>query len=172
MSTRRRWKEGRDKRERGRFLALPYAVLISRAYLSLSPHAVKLLIDLGVQYNGRNNGDLGIAWRLMRLRGWRSEETLAKAKRELLQTQLIVETRKGGRPNRASLYALTFFALDHCDGKLDIAPPGFPYGAWKTMERLSITMPIARNDAGTAQKNAVFATPAVVESPGLLRLSY
>ena len=73
----------------------------------------------------------------MRPRGWRSEETLAKAKRELLQTQLIVETRKGWRPNRASLYALMFFALDYCDGKLAIiAPAGFPYGAWKLMDRL------------------------------------
>lgn len=166
MTARRRWKEGRDKRERGRFLALPYAVLTSRAYLSLSPHAVKLLIDLGVQYNGRNNGDLGVAWRLMSLRGWRSEETLAKAKRELLHTQLIVETRKGWRPNRASLYALTFFALDYCDGKLDIASAGFPYGAWKLMERLSLPMTIARNHTGNAQKNAALTTPVVVEAPG------
>ena len=58
MTARRRWKEGRDKRERGRFLALPYAVLTSAAYLSLSPHGIKLLIDLGVHYNGSNNGDL------------------------------------------------------------------------------------------------------------------
>ena len=115
MAARDRWKEGRDKRERGRFLALPYAVLTSAAYLSLSPHGIKLLIDLGAQYNGSNNGDLSAAWKLMRPRGWRSEETLAKAKKELLRTQLIVETRKGWRPNRASLYAITFFALDHCD---------------------------------------------------------
>jgi hypothetical protein len=146
LPTSRRWKAARGKRERGRFLALPYAVLTSAAYLSLSPHGIKLLIDLGVQYNGSNNGDLSAAWKLMRPRGWRSEETLAKAKRELLQTQLIVETRKGWRPNRASPYALTFFALDYCDGKLDIAPAGFPYGAWKLMERLSRPMAHARID--------------------------
>ena len=108
MAARDRWKEGRDNRERGRFLALPYAVLTSAAYLSLSPYGIKLLIDLGAQYNGRNNGDLSAAWKLMRPRGWRSEETLAKAKKELLRTQLIVETRKGWRPNRASLYASRF----------------------------------------------------------------
>jgi len=95
MAARDRWKESRDNRERGRFLALPYAVLTSTAYLSLSPHGIKLLIDLGAQYNGSNNGDLSAAWKLMRPRGWRSEETLAKAKKELLRTQLIVETRKG-----------------------------------------------------------------------------
>lgn len=171
MTARQRWKEGRNKRERGRFLALPYAVLTSAAYLSLSPHGIKLLIDLGVQYNGSNNGDLSAAWKLMRPRGWRSEETLAKAKRELLQTQLIVETRKGWRPNRASLYALTFFALDYCDGKLDIALVGFPYGAWRLMDRPLPPRARARQDTGKAQKNSVLTTPAVVAGAGQLRLA-
>src|SRR5258705_629404 len=131
MSGRRDWKDGRVKRERGQFLALPRAVLESSAYLGLSTYAVKLLVDFGVQYNGSNNGDLAAVWRFMRARGWRSQETLARAKKELLDSQLIVETRKGGRPNRASLYALTFFRLDYCEGKLDISATGFPYGAWK-----------------------------------------
>jgi len=170
MTARDRWKEGRDKRERGRFLALPYAVLTSAAYLSLSPHGIKLLIDLGAQYNGSNNGDLSAAWKLMRPRGWRSEETLAKAKKELLRTQLIVETRKGWRPNRASLYAITFFALDHCDGKLDITPRGFPYGAWKLMDRLPPPKMQVRRETGEAQENAVLTTPAVVAGLGQLRL--
>jgi hypothetical protein len=130
MSARQRWKAASAKRERGQFLALPRAVLESPAYLGLSPYAVKLLVDLGVQYNGTNNGDLCAVWKFMRRRGWRSQETLAKAKRELLEVQLVVETRKGGRPNRASLYALTFFHLDYCGGKLDVTPIGFPYGGW------------------------------------------
>jgi hypothetical protein len=74
--------------------------------------------------------------------------------------------RWGGRPNRASLYALTFFALYYCDGKLDIAPPGFQYGAWKPMERLSLPMTSVRNDTPKAQKNAALTTPVVVEAPG------
>ncbi len=166
MASRRRWKEAREKRERGGFLALPHAVTASRAYLTLSAHGVKLLIDLGAQYNGRNNGDLCAAWRLMQPRGWRSEDTLAKAKRELLQTQLIVEARKGWRPNRATLYALTFFALDDCDGKLDITPAGFPYGAWKLLERLSLPLARVRRGEGRVQKNAVPTTPAVVKGAG------
>jgi len=134
MTTRRSWKDGRIKRERGQFLALPRAVLESPAYLCLSPYAVKLLVDFGVQYNGGNNGDLAAVWRFMRRRGWRSQETLAKAKRELLDAQLIVETRKGGRPNRVSLYAITFFHIDYCGGKFDITTLGFPYGAWRDVK--------------------------------------
>ena len=158
LSTHRSWKAARDRRARGRFLALPYAVLSSAAYLSLSPHGIKLLIDLGMQYYGLNNGDLCAAWKLMRRRGWRSEETLAKAKKELLQAQLIVETRKGGRPNRTTLYALTFFALDLCEGKLDITPAGFPYGAWQefapSIESTTPTSTLTRES---------LTTPAVVE---------
>lgn len=131
MNRRSRWKESRTKREPGLFVALPHAVLNSAAFLALSPHGVKLLIDLALQYRHDNNGDLCAAWRLMQPRGWRSEETLAKAKKELLEVGLLVETRKGGRPNRASLYALTYYTLDHCNGKLDITPAGFPQGAWR-----------------------------------------
>ena len=57
-------------------------------------------------------------------------------------------------------------AFDYCDGKRVIAPPGFPYGAWKLMERLSLPMTSVRNDTGKAQKNAALATPVVVEAPG------
>ena len=67
----------------------------------------------------------------MRLRGWRSEATLMKAKRELIEMGLIVETRKGARPNKASLYAVTFYALDECGGKLEMSPRAFPRGAYK-----------------------------------------
>ena len=48
----------------------------------------------------------------MKPRGWKSEDTLNRAKRELLSAELIFEARKGRRPNVCSLYALTWFALD------------------------------------------------------------
>lgn len=75
------------------------------------------MLDLAMQYRGDNNGDLGAAWKVMQPRGWRSEETLQKAKRDLIDQGLILETRKGARPNKASLYAVTWCALDHCGGK-------------------------------------------------------
>jgi hypothetical protein len=90
-----------------------------------------LLFDLLAQYRGNNNGDLCAAWKLMQPRGWKSEETLHKAKLQLLEAGLMVETRKGARPNKASLYALTWYSLDECGGKLDISVQGFPRGAYK-----------------------------------------
>jgi len=67
----------------------------------------------------------------MQPRGWRSELTLQRAKRELIELGLIVETRKGARPNKASLYAVTWCALDQCKGKLDIPLATFPRGAYR-----------------------------------------
>lgn len=126
-----RWKSAKLKADGGTFVRLPLSVLNSRAYLDASPHARVLLIDLAMQYRGDNNGDLCAAWKLMKPRGWRSEATLNKAKKELLVLGLIVETRKGARPNKASLYALTWCDLDPCGGKLEMTTRSFPRGAYK-----------------------------------------
>ena len=76
----------RRRRIKGRqairqFLMLPHNVLNHPKYVSLSPRAVKLLLDIAVQYNGRNNGDLCAPLSLMRLRGWNSSDQLHKAKK-------------------------------------------------------------------------------------------
>jgi hypothetical protein len=118
-------------RDGGQFVAVPHQVLNSSAYLSLGAYAVKLLFDLAVQYRGDNNGDLCASFKFMQARGWKSKETLQKAKNELLKVGLIVETRKGWRPNKASLYAITWFDLDFCKGKLDIDTKGYQRSAYK-----------------------------------------
>jgi hypothetical protein len=136
-----KWKEAKEKRDSGAFMTLPLVVLNSRAYIEASPHARMLLIDLFAQYRGDNNGDLSACWKFMQPRGWRSEATLSKAKRQLIDLGLIVETRKGARPNKASLYAVTWCALDHCGGKLDISLQSFPRGAYKLRDPLPAINP-------------------------------
>ncbi|OIQ81585.1 hypothetical protein GALL_366380 [mine drainage metagenome] len=120
MARNSRFKNAKDKRDGGAFVTLPAAVLNGAAYLGIGAHARMLLFDLLAQYRGNNNGDLCAAYSLMKIRGWKSTHTLQAAKSELLEAGLIVETRKGARPNLASLYALTWYALDDCNGKLDI----------------------------------------------------
>ena len=119
-------KHAKHNRDPGQFAAIPFSVLDSRAFLNCGAHSRMLLLDLCRQFRGNNNGDLCVPWKHMKDRGWKSQETLSKAKRELLRWGLIVETRKGGFPNKASLYALTWLGLDHCNGKLDISNKGFP----------------------------------------------
>ena len=131
MARRSRHKDAKDKRDGGTFIAIPRSVIESDAYMGLSAQAKALLIDIFAQYRGDNNGDLCAAWTVMKRRGWKSEETLNNAKKALLRSGLLVETRKGCRPNKCSLYAVTWCTLDYCNGKLDITPQGFPRGAYR-----------------------------------------
>ena len=141
MARSKQWKSERDKRDGGGFVAIPLTVLNSVAFRQASPHAKALLMDLVAQLRAENNGDLAACWRFMKDRGWQSQTTLLKAKRELIDRGLIVETRMGARPNKASLYAVTWRALDHCDGKLEIGSQSFPRGAYRLLDPLPAMKP-------------------------------
>ncbi|MBK7614316.1 MAG: hypothetical protein IPJ08_07520 [Burkholderiales bacterium] len=105
-------------------MGIPLSVYESPPFAALNPWALKLLIDVAVQYNGHNNGDLSAAWKLMEARGWHSETTLNKAKKELLAAGYLVEMRKGRRPNVCTLFALTWRPLNPSP-KHDFGPNGF-----------------------------------------------
>ncbi|OGS93307.1 MAG: hypothetical protein A2061_06495 [Gallionellales bacterium GWA2_59_43] len=152
-----RYKNAADKRDSGGHVAIPFSVLNGAAYLGLSAHARMLLFDLAAQYRGNNNGDLCAAFKsLMRARGWKSEETLNNAKRSLLEAGLIFETRKGGFPNKCALFALTWYALDDCGGKLDITAQSFPRSAYRLKDPRPVIAP-------RMLKNASLTTAGVVE---------
>jgi hypothetical protein len=113
------------------FVQVPHRLLNEKKYCELSPIAVKLLFDLYAEYRGSNNGDFSIAWRLMQPRGWKSKQTLYKARNQLLEKGFLVQTRFGGR-NYCSLYAVTWQAIDECNGKLEIPPTRVAPGTWKS----------------------------------------
>ena len=140
------------------FLALPYSVLNSPLFLALTPHAVKLLLDVAAQYRGDNNGDLAMAWKLMKPRGWRSEATLHKAKNELLDAGFLYETRKGRRPNVCSLFALTWPMLDKNDKFDPGAAAGFIRGEFRFKAPLKVIARAGKHAAPTS--HAVVARAA------------
>ncbi len=154
--SRKPFKGAKEKRDGGAFITVPLSVLTSRAYTEATPYARMLLFDLFMQYRGSNNGDLCAAWKFMQPRGWRSPLTLQRAKQELIRLGLVVETRKGARPNKASLYAVTWCALDDCKGKLDISPAVFSRGAYRFHDPAPII----------AVKNAGLTTPREVAETG------
>lgn len=125
------WERKNNRKQKGQYFALPHAVMTSENYVRLSSHAVKLLNDLGLQYNGKNNGDLCATWSMMQQRGWKSTATLYKAVKELLDYGFIIVSRYGGR-HRATLYALTWNNVDECKGKLEINSTVAPLGYWMT----------------------------------------
>jgi len=99
-----------------------------------SKKARALLLDIGAQYRGNNNGDLAAPWSWMRARGWKSKDTLKRALDELLQAGMIELTRQGGLhcPN---LYAVTWIGIDDCSGKLDVKPNPVPSNLWRQPAR-------------------------------------
>ena len=109
-------------------------------------------------YNGRNNGDLAAAWKLMQPRGWNSETTLHKAKKELIAAGFIIEMRKGKRPNSCSLFALTWRPLNPSP-KHDFGPNGFQAYAYL---KKSQPAPATRVQAA----GAVLTPPAVACGAG------
>ena len=124
------------RRNKGRmmtdsFVRIPHHVINHEHFRSLSPRATKLLIDLLAQYRGYNNGDLCAPLSLMRERGWNSSDQLQKAKNEVIEKDVIIVTRQGGI-NKCSLYAVTWFPIDECNGKLDVASTTTAPVNWKT----------------------------------------
>lgn len=116
---------GKDRHERsedrvgvdGPWIGLPLRFLQSRACAELSPHALKLLVDLMsmLKPNAGQNGDIWPSADMLEARGWASEASRAAAMRELRETGLVVITRRrSGR--RCELIALTLWPL-RCDTK-------------------------------------------------------
>jgi len=86
----KKYTDGKGRAEKSIYFGLPHNLINTWKYRSLSAHAVKLMIDLGSQYRGFNNGDLCLSWSVMEQYGWRSRSTLLKAKNELLTVALLL----------------------------------------------------------------------------------
>ena len=110
---------GKDIHQDSRgFAGVPRTIMDSADYKSLTGNAVKLLLDFAYQYKGdkaKNNGDLSCAYSVLSKRGFNSKSTLQRCKKELLDRDLIRETRKGvsgvGGKRLCSLYAVTWGVL-------------------------------------------------------------
>ena len=122
--------KAKGRRGTGRFVALPLSILESQEYARLNGNAVKALVDLFSQYNGKNNGDFTAAWSVMQKRGWKSKATLYSSLNLLLDLKWIVKTRQGGK-HVCTLYGVTWQNIDDCKGKLDIKSTNVASGAWR-----------------------------------------
>jgi hypothetical protein len=135
-----RLKDNYDKEKRrkkwggGPFIALSRPFLNSYLLKILSPLATRLLFNLLSQYNGMNNGDLTLAWSVMENYGWSGRSTLEKARKQLMECGLLLLSRQGGK-HKPSLYALSLFSIDECNGKLEeLKPTEAPPNDWLKAE--------------------------------------
>jgi hypothetical protein len=125
-------RKGHDtSRDQGGFVALPWSVLDCPAYARLSHPARSLLWEFARQYVKDNNGRLLASGVYLAKRGWKSQDVVTRAKRELLDAGFIHETVMGHRPNKASWYAVTWRALDKLPGYDAEAIETFKRGAYQ-----------------------------------------
>ena len=126
-NARNKLNKGDSGRMAGGFVALPWTVMDSDAYVNLSHPARSLLMEIARQYVRDNNGRLLASGAYLAKRGWRSNDVIVRAKRELIDAGFIHELVMGHRPNKASWYAVTWQRLDKI--------PGYDAGAADTFRR-------------------------------------
>lgn len=155
-------------RDPGAFVAIPYSVLDSKAYIGLSYPAKALLLELARQYRGDDNGRLLLERKKLAARGWTSPEVIQRARDQLIGAGLVHETVKGRRPNKASWYAITWYTLDKLEGFDPGTALTFSRGAYREFtspkRQIPSTPPVQeRAPIGTApvQGEPAASTPPV-----------
>ena len=133
MPTKKNYPQAKGRRNKDGYFHLPHQIANQKNIAEMSAYAKALLLDLGAQYKGYNNGDLSIVWQFMEKRGWRSKTTLYKARDELLQNNLIVFTQHGDK-KRPTLYGFTWRTIDKVSEDISVTEKikkGDVIGGWK-----------------------------------------
>lgn len=160
----------------GSYSPLPHALLDSNAYTGASVTAKALLMELVRQHDGRNNGRLHLAHSWLSGRGWLSKSIIEKARGELIERELIVQSRQGGLVIGPTWFALSWLPVSNFTG-LDISPRSYTPGAW----RLCQLPPTSRRKApqqkreshpdhrGSTDPTTGAARPAIDPTTGAIR---
>lgn len=151
----------------GAWVAMPLQFLSSRACASLSPVALKMLIDLCGQLgpNARGNGDLSAAPSVMRAKGWNSNATRKAALDELVAAELLCVTRHGNR-RQCALYAVTLWPMA-CDfSKLDHGPGAYSVNNWRGARDEAASKPTDDQPATWATPRKNEKSPPATGAPG------
>ncbi len=103
-------------KQKERFIGIPYRVANSVQFAALSAFENKLVLDLLLQYSGRNNGALSPTYSLLCKRGW-AKGSLYRTFQSLEAKGFIVVTRRGWKQRgKPTLVALTWRGIDEVPG--------------------------------------------------------
>jgi len=126
---RRQPKKGQSK---GRFARLPVSVLNTPAVTTLRHAEFRVLALLAAQYDGYNNGALGLTFAQARENGISSKNTLYGALSVLLRHKLIEQTFPASRvPPRPTMYALAWCPIDDTEWSRKTSVPSHDYRRFK-----------------------------------------
>lgn len=113
----------------GSFSGIPHAVLDSQAFIGATDKAKSLLFALIRQSNGKNNGHLHLTDKWLRAKGWTSTSQNKKARDELLERGLIVQTYRGGLNAGCDKFALTWLDISNFINT-DLSAQTYHKGGW------------------------------------------
>jgi len=132
----------------GLYGAIPHAVMDGVAFKGASYPAKALLFELMRQHSGKNNGHLQLSFSWLQGRGWKSRDVIQRARDEIIERGLLIQTRQGGLNIGASRYAVTWLKISNFVG-LEIQGKDYHPGAWGFMD----TLPVAKQNAATSPPN-------------------
>lgn len=148
--------KGRSTTER--FLALPYHLLNSPAWLSLSAVTRCVFIELAARYKGNNNGYLALSVRDAAERVGCSKDSAARALADLIARGFIECCARGHfdrKSPHASEYRLTLYSCDRTGARASKA-----FMSWRDEPAKSVAGPMA----GTAGRMGGTVTPITQEN--------
>ena len=161
----RKNKQARLESISGGYAPIPWAVLDSVSFKGASEKAKALLFALMRQHNGNNNGHLHLAKKWLYNQGWTCHENNSKARNELIERGLVVQTKWGGLNMGADLFALTWYDITNYVG-LDISAKGYSRGAY-TLCNLAPTPrrkpPVTKQNARTDSRTSTVPTTVPVK---------
>ena len=126
----RQSKKSRPEFISGGYGAIPWIVIDSISFKGASDKAKALLFALMRQHSGNNNGHLHLAKKWLYNQGWTCHENNAKARKELIERGLVVQTKWGGLNMGADLFALTWHDITNYVG-LDITAKSYVRSAYQ-----------------------------------------
>lgn len=124
-----RKKQARPETISGGYGPIPWAVMDSVSFKGASDKAKSLLFALMRQHNGCNNGHFHLAKKWLYNQGWTCDENNRKARKELIERGLIVQTKWGGLNMGPDLFAVTWYPISNYVG-LEITAVNFIRGAY------------------------------------------
>ncbi|TQE98268.1 MAG: hypothetical protein FKY71_14740 [Spiribacter salinus] len=126
----------KGRRIRGRFAHLPHAVMNHPVVSSLSHAQFRVLMLMAGQFDGHNNGALGLTAKQAANQGIGSERTFYSALAELERRGLIERTHPPSRvPPRPTMYALGWRGLDPTEYTRHQAAPSNVWMQWPGPEK-------------------------------------
>ena len=131
---------------------LPLTVFNTAAVSTLSHAVFRILMLMAKEYNGANNGALGLTRSQTAENGIGSDHTLYGALRTLEKRRLIEQTYPASRvPPRPTMYALTWLPVDDTEWSRATPIPAHTYRDWRPARKPKLK--VVRNKAKTVGKN-------------------